>query len=629
MFGISHNIWEKTCDMYFSLSSNSQKAYLQWYPFSKITEKDKKKIISEDFFEQYIASGSFILYSPNLLRMENYIQKTDGSFRDSSLVSPILFLLLQAIGKKISNFYQNKRASEIEVYYAGNYEKMCPKYKHEYDTFYKSVNSYKECSQFFIKTDISSFFQNINLDILFDRIDRICNSDRVNITQTELALYKELLSYCGNGNFPLIENSLASSYLATMVYLDEIDEQLNSFISKEIHHFSSYKMVRYVDDMYILFTTDVPHYGRQTAYNMIRNEYSSILKEYGLALNTGKCCMKPTGEINDELKKSLYDEAFYGERHEIAEQFPDAMYNFLKELYEKLSVNNISLDEYCNLINKHFSMEGLEYTPDEAFNYFIYEDDTVLKKTEIVDIIAKLINQDISFIALDSKRLSVMIMKTATGSNDKTIKSMLNHLFERDRNNLWNAYDTIAAIAYLTQSHFGHIDLLGVLKKRCPGFHEYYSYYCKRSLVSAFDSVNADLVNWAIGSDWKAYYLLFMYTMATAKNNHLIAYSYYKNYFDRVTADIAFRTGDITNEKSPNYKRFYHEKNIINFYSKKLDKKVESTIKKAHKLRNKNPLAHASAELIDDDSSSKEIIATIKELYVLVLDYLLKTKNNK
>ena len=41
------------------------------------------------------------------------------------------------------------------------------------------------------------------------------------------------------------------------------------------------------------------------AYNSIRNEYSSILKEWGLSINSGKCRLKRVSELNDELKKSL------------------------------------------------------------------------------------------------------------------------------------------------------------------------------------------------------------------------------------------------------------------------------------------------------------------------------------
>lgn len=96
-------------------------------------------------------------------------------------------------------------------------------------------------------------------------------------------------------------------------------------------HFNSYSIIRYVDDMYILFSTDSSSYDRQSAYNMIRNEYSSILKEYGLQLNAKKCCIKPISCINEELKKSLYDEVVHGKRSNMVELFPNAIIEFLQD----------------------------------------------------------------------------------------------------------------------------------------------------------------------------------------------------------------------------------------------------------------------------------------------------------
>jgi hypothetical protein len=96
--------------------------------------------------------------------------------------------------------------------------------------------------------------------------------------------------------------------------------------------FDSYKIIRYVDDMYILISSDRTESEIHDAYNRIRNEYSSILKEYGLALNTKKCCIKPSFEINGELKKSLYDEFFHGEKHKIESLFSGSLASF--QLYE-------------------------------------------------------------------------------------------------------------------------------------------------------------------------------------------------------------------------------------------------------------------------------------------------------
>lgn len=100
MFGIKYKTWEDVCKMYFELGVGSKKAYLQWFPFSKLSEADENRILSREFFDKCVKNASFLSYPEAMHRSENYLQKGDGSFRDSSLISPILYLVLQSIGKE-------------------------------------------------------------------------------------------------------------------------------------------------------------------------------------------------------------------------------------------------------------------------------------------------------------------------------------------------------------------------------------------------------------------------------------------------------------------------------------------------------------------------------------------------
>lgn len=209
---------------------------------------------------------------------------------------------------------------------------MRAKYKQDYDEFYKLINTHISDCQYFIKTDVTNFFPNIDLDVLINQIDKRSNLDDVCFTPTQLKMIKELLLYCGAGKFPTIENSTASSYLATIVYMDEIDNRIYQFIKEKIDCISDFKIIRYVDDMYILVSSSHDIVMLYDAYKQIRNEYSSILKEYGLSLNAKKCCLKPAIEINDELKKSLYDEYFNGIQHDIEELFEGKFQEFLNSL---------------------------------------------------------------------------------------------------------------------------------------------------------------------------------------------------------------------------------------------------------------------------------------------------------
>ena len=599
--------------MYFDLGKGTKASYLQWFPFTKISADDQDIIADEEFYNRYIKSGAFVLFPAAMHRSENFIQKGDGSFRDSSLLSPVLYLILQALGKEISMAYLPQRGNQIEVFYAGNYDEMRPKYKQDYDNFFKAINAHIGESQFFIKTDLSNFFSNINVNLLVSRIDSICNKEVVCFSQTQLSILKELLLYCGGGRFPLVENSIASSFLATVVYLDEIDRRLASFIDTHISVFDSYKIIRYVDDMYILISSDRTEAEIHDAYNRIRNEYSSILKEYGLALNTKKCCIKPSFEINDELKKSLYNEFFHGEKNRIESLFSGSLASFLQEISSVIAKDCLDIEMYNALIEKHFGDDTIEFTATEVYNYFVYEDEVEVKSKAVISAIVKLINQDVSFISFDPKRISVLILKTQSTT---AIKALLNQLFQRNRAGLWNSYDTVTAISYLIQSEFRHIDLISVLCQNNQPLEEYYQYFCSSSFANRFNNRRINSYCDIIGTDWKANFLYFMFLVEQSKHNNLSKFAFYKNYFDRFTADLAFVTNYEPGAKRPNYNRFYKEPEHKKFYSSIPD--ADSIIQTAHKLRNANPLSHASAGLIDKDSTANDLDNSITEMNRLI-----------
>ena len=373
----------------------------------------------------------------------------------------------------------------------------------------------------------------------------------------------------------------------------------------------------YLTTTHILISSDKPIEYLHDAYNEIRNEYSSILKEFGLALNAKKCCLKETMEINQELKKTLYDEFFNGQKHNIEDLFAGALHRFLSDLSIKLLFDSIDIETYNGLIEKHFSSEDIEFTPSEVFNYFVYENEVELQTEDVISEIAGLVEQSISFISLDPKRLTIMIMKT---KNDRAIKGFLDQLFKRYRADKWNSYDTTIAISYLLQRKFKHIDVLKILSQQHPSLYEYYFYNCKISFLNCFKLAKVNELNETIAKDSKAYYLYFMYLCEIKRKNYMAAFAYFKNFFDRVTADLDFKYNRDPREKKPNYKAFYKESALIKFYSG--INNSEPIIKKAHKLRNANPLSHSSSELVDSDSTTDDLKESIKDLSDLIYKYV-------
>ena len=101
--------------------------------------------------------------------------------------------------------------------------------------------------------------------------------------------------------------------------------------------------------------------------------------------------------------------------------------------------------------------------------------------------------------------------------------------------------------------------------------------------------------------------------------NYLSAYAYYKNFFDRISADMAFMVGEDPQCKKPNYKKYYHEGAFKKLYAGLTG--CDEIISKAHELRNANPLSHSSADLIDSNNSSQDLMNTAKELDCLINQY--------
>ena len=620
MFGIQYYQWKLTCASYQKARPRRKEAYLQLYPLSKITENGWNKLQSQDFYDKYVSNGSFVNFPYVMFHTSHYMQKDDGSFRDAELLSPILFLILQALGKELSDLYTDERPYNDSVYYAGNFDDGSFFYKSEYDKFYKELNESIDSYQYYIKTDISSFFSNINVNRLIQKLENKINADETLVSPVQLNAIKELLAYCGAGGFPLVESSVTSSFLATKVYLEQIDIELTDFIEKRIACVDSVRLVRYVDDLYILL-----HSPDQYTFSdiheasiEIRNKYSSLLKEEGLALNTKKYSFRETNEICEDLKKSLYDEHYDEAVTEIGDFFPDALKSFLEAIVKKLEDDCIDLEQYNYLIQKHFSRKDIEFTPEEVFNYLVFGADEIFNAESVAEMIAQIASKDVSVISLDSKRLLPLLIKV---QSDNAIKKVLNRLFERHRKGIWNSNDTTIAIAYLLHSGFKHIDLLETMREEAPALYSYYYQYCK--VCPALMRGQKYLLRCCvIEDDWIANYLYFMFFTRNDNANAFEAFAFYKSFFDRITADIAFKIG--REKKRSNYEKYYQEKQLKDFYASVTS--AETTIKKAHKLRNMNPINHSSSGVIEKSERMKELSICYRELEAVIDQYL---RNNK
>lgn len=202
---------------------------------------------------------------------------------------------------------------------------------------------------------------------------------------------------------------------------------------------------------------------------------------------------------------------------------------------------------------------------------------------------------------------------------------MLNSLFQKEH---WDDNDEYMSIVYLLQRNFAHDDLKTELKDslklKSLNLYQYIEAYCEGGLKEWVPPVN----NWLIDIQDKDFtsttmQMYLLYNKAFADDNILLAHSYLKTFFDRITAELVFKfklnPSDL-DAKNPNYNNYHTARALKNAYQN-IDES-EETISKAHEIRNSNPIVHASAEAIAKDSnkySKSEIIKSIENLKVLVI----------
>jgi AbiA family abortive infection protein len=226
VFPIEYDDWKSVCSQMLIQDHRRKQAFLQWYPFVRLSKRDKEQLKNEEFFNAYIKTG-FILYYPEVWHVtNNYLTKSDSNFRHASLVSPIMYLIVLAIGKSLARRYIPSRPNGVDVYYGGNFQENRLSYHKDYDIFYKRVNEIACGRQYYIKTDIKDFFPNINVNGLFNMVDENLQATSVPLSPKHLLVCKELFLYLGQGEFPLLDNCTTTSYLSTIIYLDSVDKNL-------------------------------------------------------------------------------------------------------------------------------------------------------------------------------------------------------------------------------------------------------------------------------------------------------------------------------------------------------------------------------------------------------------------
>ena len=600
----SFESWVLACNMMLEEESRFR-SYIQWYPFSQLNSESWQLLKSEGFYRRYIEDGAFILSEQMRFTTKGYVQKQGVTMRDTHLVSPVLYLYLLAVGIEYEQIYTEGRP-EMVCLYAGDIGRRQAHYRKSYKVFRDSVTYCSERFGYCLKTDIVNFYGAINVDALMSSMQDYSSGC---LSVSDCLFLRSLLLYCGKGRFPTIQNHTTLSFLATKVYLSRVDSVFHERLNA-MPDVSSYELVRYADDLYIFFN---PASGSSllNVQHAIANTYSDLLRSEGLALNQEKLKFMAASEARESMTTvSCVD--FSGDAIDLKTSFDsDQIVSVLSAIAEDIGNGVYSHGLFLDAVSKGFTGGELTIEPMAAFRQCLFHQPELFRNPEVIKSLSTVLS--LGNVAL-SFNTAAMVQCVLNTRDELLIKSLLNNLFESERRGTWGSLDALTALTYLQQRGMAHRDLIGCLRRLEPGLAQFCIHYCKRDFSLAAKPEVEEKTIEILRNDEKSKMLYAFSLSQNAVGDILGATAYYRAFFDRFTSLTRSR---INGKRE---KWLYAEKELVEVYER-IDNAKE-TIRHAEKMRQSNPLIHASSEVISSPSFKEDLKAVMQSLRSLMNDYL-------
>lgn len=597
----SYKAWKDACNAMMR-QKRRLKFYFQWYPFSILSKTNWEILSSEAFFSTYIQDGAFLICRSMRFTTKGFVQKQGAAFRDSVLVSPVLFLYLLAFGIEYHTVFIDPR-SGMACEYAGNIAKKQAHYWRSYQRYRTHMRIAKGSYSYYLKTDIANFFGSINVDKLISKMQDCSNGS---FSATDGLFLRALLLYCGEGKFPTIQNHPTLSFLATKVFLSDVDAGLSRNMQKNAP-VGSFKLIRYVDDLFIFFDVKDGASPFQTKEELL-NKYADILRLSGLTLNQGKVEFGPTSALSlAEASESCADFSELQAEEEI-DDVAGRMARLFEEIARRSSGRDYLQQDFNEAVEFAFAREEETISPIHAFRFCLYHDQGSFREQIVIDSIRKALESSKAALSYNTAELTKCILNTNDGP---LIKKMLNILFGAHRDGSWSSIDALVAINYLIGRGMVHEDLLKTLREAEPGLDAYIRMFCtsERFVTNPASEVESKLI-FVISGDVpsKIQFANQLYHKVT--HNYFEQVSYVRAFFDRFST---FYKRIVLHKKQKGF--LYQEKDLAPIYSSIGDSK--KVLHEAEMLRQRNPLIHAGSELITD-SYKKDIREVIESLADLI-----------
>lgn len=590
MYKIEFKIWEETCELIEKYSQKYGKYYFQLYPIKKIGSLERIK--DYYYYKKMIYNSNIFTEERNFLISEEYTIKKDGTFRNKVLISPIFYIYYNAMVMQIATKYKPKRNKNISVRYAGDYKNKKLHYKQQYIEFTEELINLSYTYDTFLKLDIKDFYNNVDIN----RLTKLLK-DSISFNEKEQIHFKEFINYIGNNGLPQIDGGIASSYLATIIYLDIIDNNYFKIIKKVLNT-EDFKMVRYVDDLYIFFNKE--NNELKNLENRLTYEYKNLIYKQNLNLNTKKTRMCGAEYIYEEISSiSLEDNETFKE--ELKDDFrKESLINFFEKLIEKTKEEGINYERYHSIINECFYNPEIKYFQLQIYNTIIFKDLKWFKETEIYPTFENILSENNDILIHDPKKLVSAILNMEP---ELLSKKILNNLYKKNENNEWTVYDSCLAMNYLLYRNFKNSKLLKCLNKYNNELFNYIQFYIETDWIKdLLDDQKYYLKLSDNSREESNIFLKYLSIIELKKGNYLTFQAYFKSYFESITLSLY-------SIKINKNLKLYNKKDIIEFYKEyyEIDEDDKRKISLFLDSRNENPLCHSNIKLINNKSMKTKI----------------------
>jgi AbiA family abortive infection protein len=433
----------------------------------------------ESYFNERIATNLFYALQREYYAIPYFIPKKALGIRSCYFFSYPLMTLYYAVG-----LYLVKLTKEVLIdlasdniksfygaklhYHEGNiiYSKQSVYYKQNYEEFKKNISEYAEITsgRYIIRLDIQNYFESICITTLLSMLEdyvKYSTKREMNFDECTKEQIEFLIRFIKHGKegIPQSDNNLASDFIG-FIYLFFGDRIIEDCIKQSSYaaKIENYKIIRYVDDIYIVLSL-----------NSDLNLHQAETIVYYL-LNSITHCLHEKLKLNVNSKTKVFRPYNPAEFLELVHEIGNVSLEAEVQMPNIPTIANLTVPEKADRLIKSLAElknQHLNFHPEDSYRDASFDDlkdifdrgvqNLIFNKEENRQKLSFLLNDfNYELCRLQPHALMCILMATASSA-----EGLLNYLKSLSGDTI---YDCYLIIVYLCQINFDNKALKKILK---------------------------------------------------------------------------------------------------------------------------------------------------------------------